>query len=147
MGYTSNMTWDVFVQILSETPNKWWWNHKATENPARLDRFWLLKGLCCRSYLQKCMKDWNSELLMMEEILHHLIGSSSHYLRVFYIPAGAAGFLPKTVWITWISQWMMFWKADLALRPSRIFFTCMSVFLIGFKGFAVCFSNGICPGW
>ena len=29
------------------------------------------------------------ELLLMEEILHHLIGSSSHYLQLFYIPGGA----------------------------------------------------------
>ena len=39
-------------------------------------------------------------LLLMEEILHQLIGSLSHYLqgfiKVLYIP-GDAGFLPSTV--------------------------------------------------
>ena len=32
----------------------------------------------------------------MEEILHQLIGSFSHYLQVLYIPGGA-GFFPSTV--------------------------------------------------
>lgn len=34
--------------------------------------------------------------LLMEENVHHLIGSSSHYLRDLYIPGGV-GFLPSTV--------------------------------------------------
>ena len=34
----------------------------------------------------------------MEEILHQLIGSLSHFYRVLYIPGGA-GFLPSTVWV------------------------------------------------
>ena len=37
----------------------------------------------------------NSILLLMEEILHQLIGSLSSYLQVLYIPGGA-GFLPST---------------------------------------------------
>jgi len=42
-------------------------------------------------------KDSAAIILLMEDILHQLIGSLSHYLnRVFYIP-GAAGFLPSTV--------------------------------------------------
>ena len=37
-------------------------------------------------------------LLLMEEILHHLIGSSSHYLQVVFLhPRWLAGFLPSTV--------------------------------------------------
>ena len=32
----------------------------------------------------------------MEEILHQMIGSLSHYLQGLYIPDGA-GFLPSTV--------------------------------------------------
>ena len=35
-------------------------------------------------------------LLLMEEILHQLIRSLSHYLQGLYIPGGA-GFLPSTV--------------------------------------------------
>ena len=35
---------------------------------------------------------------LMEEVLHQLIGSLSHYLRrVLYIPVGCLGFLPSTV--------------------------------------------------
>ena len=34
-------------------------------------------------------------ILLMEEFLHQLIGSLSHYFRVFYIPGGA-GFQPST---------------------------------------------------
>ena len=34
---------------------------------------------------------------LMEEILHHLIGSSSHYLQGFLRPRWLAGFLPSTV--------------------------------------------------
>ena len=37
----------------------------------------------------------NLTILLMEEILHQLIGSLFH-LQVFYIPGGA-GFLPSTV--------------------------------------------------
>ena len=37
-----------------------------------------------------------STILLMEKILHQLIGSSSHYLQGFFIPGGA-GFLPSTV--------------------------------------------------
>ncbi len=40
----------------------------------------------------------NGELLLMEEILHQLIGTLSQY-RVFCIPGGA-GFLPSTV-LSW----------------------------------------------
>jgi len=35
-------------------------------------------------------------ILLMDKILHQLIGSLSHYLKVIYIPGGA-GFLPSTV--------------------------------------------------
>ena len=35
-------------------------------------------------------------ILLMEAILHHVIGSWSHYLQGFFIPGGA-GFLPSTV--------------------------------------------------
>ena len=35
-------------------------------------------------------------LLLMEEILHQLIGSLSHYLQALYM-SGGAGFLPSTV--------------------------------------------------
>ena len=35
-------------------------------------------------------------VLLMEKILHQLIGSVSHYLQGLYIPGGA-GFLPSTV--------------------------------------------------
>ena len=37
-------------------------------------------------------------LLLMEEILHQLIGSLSHYLHGFIHPRWLAGFLPSTVW-------------------------------------------------
>ena len=38
-------------------------------------------------------------ILLMEEFLHHFIGSSSHYLQGFkkHIPGGCLGFLPSTV--------------------------------------------------
>ena len=38
-------------------------------------------------------------ILLVEEILHQLIGTLSHYLQHLYVPGGA-GFLPSTVrWI------------------------------------------------
>ena len=39
------------------------------------------------------------KVLLMEEILHQLIGSLSHYLQVFFasLPGGYLGFLPSTV--------------------------------------------------
>ena len=38
-------------------------------------------------------------ILLMEEILHQLIGSLSHYLQGFStIPGGCLGFLPSTNW-------------------------------------------------
>ena len=44
---------------------------------------------------------WNKpQILLMQEILHQLIGSLSHYLRVLYIPGGA-GFFPSTVFQLW----------------------------------------------
>ena len=46
-------------------------------------------------------REISGEILLMEEILHQLIGSLSHYLliyRVSYIPGGCLGFLPSTVW-------------------------------------------------
>ena len=39
---------------------------------------------------------WSEMILLVEEILHRLIGTVSWYLRVFYIP-GSVGFLPSTV--------------------------------------------------
>ena len=44
-------------------------------------------------------------ILLMEEILHQLVCSLSHYLQEFYIPGGA-GFIPSTV--TWVCQSCMF---------------------------------------
>ena len=41
----------------------------------------------------------------MEEILHQLIGSLSHYLQGLYIPGGS-GFLPSTVVVSQI--WFIF---------------------------------------
>ena len=48
------------------------------------------------------------EILVMEEILHLLVGSLSHSLQGLYIPSGA-GFLPSTVsWdhIRFIFHWL-----------------------------------------
>ena len=45
-------------------------------------------------------RETSGEILLMEEILHQLIGSLSHYLliyRVSYIPGGCLGFLPSTI--------------------------------------------------
>ena len=39
-------------------------------------------------------------ILLMEEILHLLIGNLSHYLHGFIHPRWLAGFLPSTVLLT-----------------------------------------------
>ena len=41
-------------------------------------------------------KPYSEFLLLMEEILHQLIGSLSHFLRVFYIPGGWPDFFNGT---------------------------------------------------
>ncbi len=38
----------------------------------------------------------------MEEILHQLIGSLSHYLQGFIHPGGCLGYLPSTVLPVWV---------------------------------------------
>ena len=50
--------------------------------------------LSCSTNLSSCTLD--SWKLLMEEILHWLIGSLSHYLQGFYHPRWLAGFLPST---------------------------------------------------
>ena len=40
----------------------------------------------------------------MAEILHQLIGSLSHYLQGFIHPRWLAGFLPSTVFLSWVVQ-------------------------------------------
>ena len=52
---------------------------------------------------------WTLPILLMEEILHQLIGSFSHYLRSLYIPGGA-GFLPSTVCPILLSNLWTFWE-------------------------------------
>ena len=61
----------------------------------RSDIWWPLVGRGLSNILPKYTL-LGTNILLMEEILHQLIGSLSHNLRVFYIPAGA-GFLPSTV--------------------------------------------------
>ena len=39
-------------------------------------------------------------LLLMEEILHQVIGCLSHYLEGFCIPGGCLGFLPSTEFLS-----------------------------------------------
>ena len=73
-----------------------------------------------RSHSHDSFKDGSTNLLLMEEILHQLIDSSSHYLRrVFCIPGGCLGFLPSTVsHLTWAlsssstSRTNSFWHQD-----------------------------------
>ncbi len=71
----------------------------ATSAPVK--RLALLTGSEDGGGTERSQWDWliqkNDQLLLMEKILHQLIGSSSHYLQGFiYIPGGA-GFLPSTV--------------------------------------------------
>ncbi len=54
-------------------------------------------------------------ILLIEEILHQLVGSLSHYFTGFYIPGGA-GFLPSTVTQhCWLIDWRNNWLMDLLI--------------------------------
>ena len=48
----------------------------------------------------------NGDILLMEEILHQLIGSLSHYLQGVLHPRWLAGFLPSTVPHKWPHKWL-----------------------------------------
>ena len=75
--------WDGIIVTSQEGIPTWWFN--GDESHLRKKQ-----QLRCNT---------NPMLLLMEEILHQLICSLSHYLQGLYIPGGA-GFLPSTVWCT-----------------------------------------------
>ena len=68
--------------------------NKYSSSSSILDVFWVL------DFLSEEYPNMNRShiILLMEDILHQLIGRVSHYLQhqVLYIPGGA-GFLPSTV--------------------------------------------------
>ena len=66
------------------------------------------------------VNNWHVDLLLlMEEILHQLIGSSSHYLQGLHIPGGA-GFLPSTVVGGWTNQTKIYYIVKLGSSSPRI---------------------------
>ena len=67
--------------------NLYMYSARTTITGSRPNLFW--------SSTETRYQDWKV-ILLMEEILHQLIHSLSHYLQGLYIPGGA-GFLPSTV--------------------------------------------------
>ena len=72
-------------------------NNSKVPRPAKT-----MMPVSCRHAPKGCLLKRNvqfflDEILLIEEILHQLIGSLSHYLQGFWYMPGGAGFLPSTV--------------------------------------------------
>ena len=61
---------------------------KSWANPSGPDATKLGNGSCCEGFSPRAHCDSVVEILLMEEILHQLVGSLSHYLQGLYIPGG-----------------------------------------------------------
>ena len=91
---------DVRLKIIAKTK----WHHDECRSSLAYDETYFAGNYCAWD-ICSLMPEWRTgattihhmwAILLMEEILHQLIGSLSHYLQVLHIPAGA-GFLPSTV--------------------------------------------------